>query len=735
MKKSPILIALILCCCTLIATAQSSPTQRKGDKNFERYDFTQAIKFYEKIRTKDLVTLRKLAESYRYLGNTEKAETYYAQCVTLDESISEDIYYYAAMLRSNGKYEESEAQMELFHKAAENDSRGLEHFQNQGLILTLTRDEGHYEIKNLDINSYQEDFGAIYYKDQMVFASSREGEKGIRRRWNWNNLPFLDLYVANKGEDEQLVNAVAFDRKLNNKYHEGPASFAQNGSFIAFTRNNYQGESSEHIIKLQIFTEDFREDKWTNEASFPYNSDEYSIGHPALSEDGTIMYFASDMPGGYGSVDLYKSLKTDSGWSKPVNLGPNINTEGKEMFPFLHPDGYLIFASDGHVGLGGLDNFIAQIKDNDAGYSKVQNMGYPLNDKMDDFCAVLDHTMKKGYFSSNRPGGSGDDDIYSFKMLKAFTFGKTIRGTAKDKEGNIVANASVELKNSAGEIVGMATTNEEGTYSFDVDTEESFELRGSNEDYFEGTNTASTEGSESEVVADVVLEKDPGISLFCLVADKETSEALQDVKIEIINNLTGKLETVSTGSTGEYRKPLVGKKIGERISFNLKIEKEGYLTKVVTYNQLIDRPGQYNVHEVLDFTLTKMEVGMDIAKIIDIKPIYFDVNKSEIREDAAIELDKIVQVMNDNPVMEVELGSHTDCRASAAYNLSLSDRRAKSSAEYIQDKIVDPERIYGKGYGESKLVNKCECEGSKKVPCTEEEHQDNRRTEFTIIKM
>jgi outer membrane protein OmpA-like peptidoglycan-associated protein len=227
------------------------------------------------------------------------------------------------------------------------------------------------------------------------------------------------------------------------------------------------------------------------------------------------------------------------------------------------------------------------------------------------------------------------------------------------------------------------------------------------------------------------LEKDPGLSLFALITDKKTGKPLDQVKVYLVDNMTGQSKQIVTPPTGDFREALFGKKLNDRGSYNLVLQKEGYFSKTVTYNTVFDRPGQYDVQSVLDLGMDP-EVK-DLAEMIQINPINFDLNKFNIRADAAKELDKIVEVMNKYPNLVVELGSHTDCRASKAYNMKLSDKRAKASAEYIKKKITNPARIYGKGYGESRLLNGCECEGTVKSDCSEEEHEKNRRTEFKVI--
>lgn len=592
-----------------------------------------------------------------------------------------------------------------------------------------------YDVKNLDINTEQADFGPAYYMDDIVYVSSKEGVRGIKRTWSGNHLPFLDIYRADVGSTNELTERRQFKRSVNKKFHDGPASFNKAGDLMVFTRNNYEGKSAEDIRKLKMFYSTKDGESWSSPMPFHFNSSEYSVGQPSLTQDGNICYFASDMPGGQGGVDIYKVTRTSDGsWSNPVNMGSKINTSGKEMFPSIHPSGVLFFSSTSHGSMGEMDIFACQLNDiGDPG--QIVQLKAPLNSASDDFALIVDDEMKKGYFSSNRPGGKGDDDLYSVLFNEDLTFGKTIRGIAKDENGNPLPESTVNLTDERGNIIESVTTGPDGAYSFSAEPDMKYGITGNKDKYFDGNSMISTTGDQDVFEADVVLEKDPGFSLYCLVTDREDGAPISGVNISLVDNMTDEKGTMTTGETGDFRKGLKGKKLNDRITYNLKFEKDGYLAKTVTYNKLLDKPGQINIHEDLDIKLDKIDVGSDIGKIININPIYFDVNKDNIRPDAAIELDKIVMVMNENPTIEIELGSHTDCRASASYNQKLSDRRAKSSAKYIADKITNPERIYGKGYGESKLVNKCECEGSKKVPCTEDEHQMNRRTEFTIVKM
>jgi outer membrane protein OmpA-like peptidoglycan-associated protein len=707
----------------------------KAKKYYESYSYSESIKRYEEITDKTPGIKRELAESYFFTGNYQKSEQYYSDLVTLPEHTSEDIYNYASVLKTNGKYEESENWMKKYYETQKNDSRVKVYVENPEYYKNLLVDKGKFLIKNLNINTEQEDFGTSFFDNKIIYASSSNSLKPIKRIWNWNNLPFLDLMVAETDSSMQFVKINPFREKLNKKYHEGPASFNKDFTFMAFTRNNYDGKSSDNIVKLQLFTSELKDNKWQTAVPMHFNSKEYSVGHASLSPDGKTIIFASDMPGGFGGVDLYVIYRNSDGtWTDPKNLGKTVNTEGNEMFPFFHPENLLFFASNGHPGLGGLDIFVTDIKDI-ISPSIPENIGIPANSSYDDFAFILDNEQKSGYFSSNRITGHGDDDIYMFKLFSPFTFPKILRGTATDSKGNILTNVEVILYDDKGNIVGKSITTEDGKYKFNIDKNIVYNLTGNKQKYSEGKNTGDATGTEREIISDLILDPTPEFSLYCLISDEKTKMPLDSVEIILTNNISGEKETIITEKPGDFLRQLTENKLNDFISYSLSLKRKGYLSENFNYTKTLDHPGQYNMHEDLGIVMNKIEIGTDLGKLVKVNPIYFDLDKSNIRPDAAIELDKIVKVMNEYPTMVIELGSHTDCRGSASYNMSLSDRRSKASAEYIKQRIPNPSRIYGKGYGESKLVNHCECEGQKKVPCSEEEHQANRRTEFKIIKV
>ena len=627
-----------------------SNKEKQGDKYYFVYSFNKAIDCYTHAKHLSVDGQRKLAKSYKDENKDTLAEIAYSKLlITAGGNLPEDYYDYAMILKDNGKYQESNKAMDKFTELKPTDLRAKNYIANKSALPDLLKDDGKYKVQHLDVNTDAEDFGASYYKNEVVFASSKALPKLVQRKSNRNGKPYLNMYISTV-EQGQMKSPELFDKILDKKMNNGPSSFSKDGNYMAYTRDNYELKKKDRVVNLEIYFRNYKEGKWSQPEAFILNNKDYSVGQPCLTADGSTMYFTSDMPGGFGGTDIYRIKKDEKGvWGAPENMGNKLNTEGDEMFPFFEENnGVLFFASDGRFGLGGLDIFICLINDTKVG--TVYNAGSPLNTKYDDFALITDDKLKTGYFSSNRSGGSGDDDIYAVDILKGLNIGKQIKGFAKDIEGNHLSKTFITLLTDKGGILDTLTTKTNGAFDFFVDSDKKFKLTGTKEKYAEGDTVANTFGKEFIVRTDVIL-----------------------------------------------------------------LTREEHIAK-------------------------KVEVGVDLGKVVQLnqavlnQPIYFDLDKFNLRPDAVTELDKIVQVMNEYPTMVVELKAYTDCRDTYEYNQILSDKRAKTSAWYIKTRITKPERIYGKGYGETNLVNGCACEGTVVSTCSEEEHQKNRRTEFIIIK-
>jgi len=641
MKKLIILILVISGIGFSTFAQKMSRKEIKGNKHYFVNSFDKAIEDYNRADQLTMDGQRRLAESYHNLElNVESEQAYYDLVRTQTGVTPEDYYNYVNLLRCNGKYSESIVWMDKFAALQPNDLRSIDYMANVESLPVLLKDNGKYIINKLNVSSYADDFGACFYKEQIVFSSSRS-KKVSSKKSNWTGKPFCDMYVANIN-DNQLETPEVFASNLNGKMHDGPASFSNDDTFMAFTKNKFHDESSDDVVEIQIYFSKYLNDEWATAEPFVYNNPAYSVGHPCLSSDGNTMYFTSDMPGGYGGADIYKTTRTsNSEWSKPVNMGNKINTEKDEMFPFYQEKNkQLFFTSNGRFGLGGLDIFICEF--NSSEVKNVYNAGAPLNTQYDDFAAIVNEDMTKGYFASNKRGGS--DDLYYFDILDQI-IEKTITGIAMDKNKKPITGTFVVLQDDYSNLLDTFTTKKDGAYSFEVETDKKFKLFGNKVNYIEGQASANTFGDNIVIKADVVL-----------------------------------------------------------------LEKE----VVVVVPPVVE--------------------NNDLTQTLKLNNIYFDYNKSNIRDDAKTELDKIVITMNDNPNMIVKVSAYTDSRANESFNQILSNARAKSTVKYIQDRITDPDRISGKGYGESNLVNNCKEEGDIKSNCTEAQHQKNRRTEFIIVK-
>lgn len=464
------------------------------------------------------------------------------------------------------------------------------------------------------------------------------------------------------------------------------------------------------------------------------NTDSWET-HCSVTPDGMNMYFVSDRPGGLGGRDIYRIVKLPNGeWSEPQNMGPTINTAYDEDSPFIAVNNKtLYFSSNGPKSMGGFDVFVS-FRDEDNNWSAPVNMGYPINSAGDDIFYTTTIDGLKGYLTSFRKGGYGEKDIYE---IRNDYLGNrpisSLRGIISTIDGSdIPENVSIKLVCSTceGQAKEQYPRVKNGAFFSVLNRCSDYVLY-----FYEGDKEIGKEefntlcNAENEEIKKNLIIGD--YLLAGTVADVKTLAMIEGSKVELLDANNKVIETLTTDGSGAFTSNILeGKSKGDRITFNVRVSKEGYLTQMFTVDTVLGTSPKIT----LEYLIGKKEIGTDIADVIKLNPIYFDLDKSNIRPDAAIELDKIVKIMNDNPEIEIELGSHTDCRASASYNMALSNRRAKASAAYIKSRISNPKRIYGKGYGESKLVNDCGCEGDVVSDCTEEQHQANRRTEFRIVK-
>jgi len=609
-----------------------------ADKKYAKYAYIDAIKIYEKIAEKGYESAKlyqKIGNSYYFNGELEKAAKWYGNLFNLNEEIEAEYYFrYSQALKSIKDYENANKYLLLFYQKnkSTNDSNND---YDANYLSKIEENSGKYFLDTTSINSEYLDYGTAYFKDKIVFTSARKKGALYQKKHHWTNQNFTDLYIVTLENDSIVSAPENFSSTINTKFNESSPAFAKDGKTMYFTRNNYlngkKRKADNKTTWIKIYKATFSNNKWGNVVELPFNNDNYSTAHPSLSADEKTLYFSSDMPGGYGGADIYKvAIKENNTYGKPENLGTIINTTNRETFPFMAANGILYFASDGLLGLGGLDIFESNLINNV--FSTPINLGKPINSSNDDFSFII-NTQKKGFLSSNRANGKGFDDIYSFTKCSTTVFGIIKEGDSKF----ILPNAKVSLLDKNNNLILDYILNKNAEYAFEIDCKEEYYIRVSN------------------------------------------------------------------------------------------IE---YETKEIPFKSNINRhKTELNIN--LDRTVFPIEIGTDLAKLFNISILYFDLDKWNIRPDAAYELEKIIAVMEEYPTMEIAINSHTDSRQTHEYNELLSSRRAKSTLEYMVEKGINPSRLTANGYGETKLINEC----SNDVYCTEEAHQLNRRSEFIVTKI
>ncbi len=732
-----------------------------GNYYYDKESYKKAIDRFSDVEDKNLDILRKIGKSYLNLNNLDSSEHYF-KIVANKTNISADWYNYSHLLYMNEKFDEAEIIRNKYANSSK--EKRAEIFKSNTAHKKLLDNISKVDLINLSINTENSDFGAYAVKNDStnsyytLFTSANKSSlKDIKKsKFVKPDQPTYDIFKTQLNYPSLEVSSPeSLSGELSNEYQEGPAIITRDQKTVYFTRSN-SIEADDDALYLSLYSvKTGLLDEQDSIVPLSINNDHYSVMHPTISNDGNKIFFSSNMPGGFGGLDLYYceisgvqtkrvngDLKKVNKLSDPINLGNRINTEGNEVFPYFMNDNILFYSSDGRIGLGGLDIFMAH-NYLDTSLLEIDNVGKPFNSPKDDFSFFISQDIKFGFLSSNRSGGKGDDDIYCFKLNLSISEGTDdyytmIKGETLEVISNSVLNndflngtnqsflsqnafhkAKLISKTSNGKI----KFNSDGTFIYtpnnDRVTVDVFTYRILNDQYSNDT-----------------------ISVFIKALDKTVPVALDDHYVIkkgenfSTDSINGTLHNDSDPGGDILTTILLDSSLHGEIDFkkdgSFTYIPEDYYVESDTFRYVVT-DGQY--YDTAEVTLARLVSGIDIATIIEINPIYFDVNKSNIRQDAAIELLKIVKVMNDYPSMVVELGSHTDCRASQTYNRNLSDRRAKSSASFIKERISIPERIYGKGFGESKLKNKCECEGSRIVPCSELEHQENRRTEFLIIKM
>lgn len=719
----------------------------KAEKLYSRDGYQCAIDIYEKEdpKNQNRETQLKIANSYRLTGNTIMAEKYYSLCID-EKSQIQDVYNYAQVLLSNGKCKESLKYFDQYEKSA-----GTKNFSN---IISSCDDitgfpiNNHIQVTNAEgLNSKWLDFCPVYYQNGLIFTSGRPDNSEQKVKDFWSGKTFSDVYFASSKGDGKFETPGILSWNLHSQYHDGAVSFGPDGQTMYYSSNNHSGKNKKGIKDLKIYTAKFQNGGWVNTDPFPFNSDEYDNCHPALSADGNVLVFASDMPGGEGGMDLYVCFKRDNVWTKPINLGKQINTSGNEIFPFLDVKGTLYFSSNGLKGMGGLDIFSATKNGNEFFWTSPVNLGQPFNSIRDDLSYTGARSGQEGYFASNREGGLGEDDIYHWVLKPEYKgLSENLEGlipiSVVDKESALpIADAKVNLFNEKSESFAFLT-NAEGKIGKEVTRKETKFIECEKDGYKPNHKFLTQEmvGNPSKSI--IFLEPETYQPMRGNVVDRSTDQPIQDAEILITNLSTGEVRSLRSKSDGSYSTTLLCAN-----DYKFSVTKPDYLKNEDDFhkNEILCRSDKSIIK---DFHLTPYKINdkrkqlsaallgnesekFEAGRSFEVKDIYYDYNKFAIRKDAAKVLDKLVDLLKEFPEMEIELSSHTDSRGRDSYNQKLSQQRADSAVKYLIQKGIQASRLRAAGYGESLLKNNCE-DG---VNCSEDEHQINRRTEIKILKL
>ncbi len=693
-----------------------------ADTYFRAFDYSNAAMVYEDILEKhpdDTIALRQAASCYTKMRKSRRAEEKLRAMSLLPAANPEDLFAFAEALRMNKKYGEAIEVYEKLKTILPDDPAVEQYLEDPQLFNKIQRDSTRYNIRGSAVNSDKSDFGVcILENGEVIFSSSRAEGKGSGRIYSWNNQSYLNLFSTHLAADSTLEGTKVEGRELNTRFHEGTVALDKSTNQLYITRNNVDGNNSSPSasgdLNLGIFFADRDGDQWGDFKPFKFNNKEYSVGHPSISEDGKKMYFVSDMAGGIGGADIWMCEKDGEGWGEPKNLGFKINTPGNEMFPFVLGN-RLFFSSDGHPGLGGLDMFHATF--DGATLYQVLNMGYPANSSYDDFSIVLFEGAKRGFFASNRSGGVGDDDIYEILISPPKTL--RISGKVVDDESNeFLDGATLVLEKLLGKDDGtlLATSDENGNFEVEIPYASSLELKALKQLYFPETIELNPDALSGYIDNVEIRLKKFDYAVEGKVMLAETNKPTAGATVKLLDKAGNVLEEQVTAADGRY--------------FFILEEDEDYsveasLPEYLTLSENVSTKGKEKGITYIDFTLFKPEKGT----VVRLNNIYYDYNSAAIRQDAARELDRLVKILQDNPTMKIELGSHSDARGSDSYNLSLSQKRAKSAVDYLISQGIAKARLVSKGYGETQIKNRC----VNGVECTDAEHEENRRTEFIIL--
>jgi outer membrane protein OmpA-like peptidoglycan-associated protein len=609
---------------------------------------------------------------------------------------------------------------------------------------------GNYVLDNAkDLNTEYLDYCAVPYSNGVMFTSARGGKRVFVCDQDLVTGRYSDLYFAKEDAEGRFFLPDLVRGDINEKYHDGAPTFTPDGKTMIFSRNNGSGPNTVGVIDLKTYSAEWVDGRWEHIQALPFNNDNYSTCHPTLNADGTILYFASNRPGGYGGMDIYTVTKEGEKWGIPINLGPNVNTAGDEIFPFVSVSNTLYYSSDGRQGIGGLDVYSVIMVGMEA--SQPLRLPAPVNSANDDFAFTTDKTEFKGFLTSNRPGGKGQDDIYRWKFQGVRP--QLANVCVVEKGTNVrITDAELQIRPAESPAWGSVENMYDAQQDYVVLYTEGFSVQGPiaksceikvpvvpGENYYievtkEGYKPVRLLVTSTEMLAVpeylVPIEKFKAVAFTGIVRNRVTDSPLQGSTVRVLNKCTNKVEEYSTNADGSFKFPIDCNCEHEVLAQKTGFSKQEKVWKMGEIN-CDDGDMTFAMYLAPEAPLKVESPLLEVGTVIELENVYYDYDKFYIRKDAAADLDHLVTMMKKYPSLEIELGSHTDARGSDQYNEWLSQQRAQAAVDYIVKKGISRKRLEARGYGETQLTNHCE----NGVECDDATHEQNRRTEIKITRL
>lgn len=749
-----VVILVIFHCRIDSISAQSGLEVEIGDKAFDEMLYEEALYNYETAfdqNPNDPNIARRIAKVYRRIGLANLSAEWFKKTIDLGSTDANDLLYYAEALKALSQYDEAVNWYKKFAEKTPSDRRAQSHIRDELYFKDLYADTAKYESRKLKINNSDPVIGVSPYQKGKLLISAVNLEQKVIDTTKLDMTSYLDIYQVNQETNFELTKPIKLGANVNTRYHDGPVSFSSWDNTLYITRNNVKKNKAvidkTGSVNTKIYQSKLTNNAWSPASELPFNGDDYSNAHPTVSNDGQLLFFMSNRPGGFGGTDIYVCKRKGDSWDAPENLGASINTEGNEMFPFISNIGTLYFASDGHAGLGGLDIFFSE--ENKGKWMPPLNMGAPINGPADDFSLYYDDTADRGYFCSNR-AGRGNDDIYffQFKTLKEMILAGNIRLNDPDVslEGE---NVRIEAINRGD--ISERKLDDKGAFQYVAQPGDKVEVR------LTDTKYVVDEGP-------VFIYQVPDI-----ITDPYVNIGKKEVQLKYPLNFKGKLSDFDSPNLKSGTTKLNSNSISqETLSAKNETAVQKQKENSEKFEELVKSGDELAASEKHEEAITKYKDALLIyptkeyvkkkvkdqerlfeqkngkkprteydkaTSIIDLESlkidnVLFDYNKALIRENDKATLDKIAEIMKNDGGLKVLVKAFCDSRGSVTYNQQLSMNRAMAVQGYLMRKGVARDRIQTEWFGESMPLNTC----GDGVPCSEQDYEINRRAEFKLVK-